>query len=367
MKVLHISRRFHPLTGGTERHVAEITRRLSARGVDSRVLTLKRDVLGRGVLPDTGRHGAVEIHRVPHIGGHKKPLPLKIPLSLFQWADVVHSHDPRLFYETTLVLKPFLRYKVVFSTHGFLLHTSDVQLLKNVMIPLYYLPTLRHMVDAVIAVSENDHQYFANHGIDRLHLITNGVDVARFGSSTRRPVKGRLLYFGRVDQNKGIGLLLKALARIQHADWELHIVGGGPKATQTRLQAMGREFGIDGRLRWHGFVVEAEILNHLAKSHLCLFPSTYEGFGLALIEAMAAGCVCVVNDITAYRQIVTKNRDAIICDFDRTDQTADRLAQLVETSPDELADLGRSARETARSYDWSTRVDQLLAIYESLT
>ncbi len=366
MKVLHVSRRFSPLTGGTERYIQDITQRLTARGVESRVLTLKRDVLGSRSFPGRDRLDGVDIVRVPHFGGHKKPIPLRIPVSLFRWAEIVHSHDPRVFYETTLALKPLFRYKIVFSTHGFILHTSDLQAIKNILIPHYFVPTLKSWIDAVVADSEQDYEYFAKRGLGNLHLVTNGVDAAAYGSVRRQPQTGRLLYFGRIDQNKGIGLLLSALSLLPGLPWTLHVVGSGPEKIETSLRRQAEELGIADAVVWHGTVTESQKLEFLGSSHLCLFPSTYEGFGLTLLEAMAAGCVCVVNDIPPYRRIVTAEADGVIVDFGKKHEAARRVRELLKAPPSQLARLQASARRKAEANDWDIKVDELLSVYRSV-
>lgn len=364
LRVLHLARRFWPVHGGTERYVGEIARRLRAYDVESRVLTLRGDVMDRRVqLPATAEYDDARIYRVPFLGHPKKPVPLRVPVSLFRWADVVHTHDPRVFFETALALKPFLGYRLVYSTHGFILHTGEWDAVKRVAIPLYYRPAFRLAVDEIFCVSRLDESFFRGLRLPNVRLIPNGVDTGKFESVQREPEPGRLLTFGRIASNKGLDLLLRAMAAAAHPQLHLHVVGTGQPELMRELRELAERLRVDSRVSWHGAVEETALLEHLRRARLCVFPSTYEGFGLTLLEAMSAGAACLANRTPAFAEFAEAGRDAEFVDFTDAEVAGRAIDRLLDADPCALDRLGTRARETARQYDWSHHVASLVQAY----
>lgn len=104
----------------------------------------------------------------------------------------------------------------------------------------------------------------------------------------------RMLSVSRVEANKRIDWMLRALAELKRADpplsrtidWRLDVVGGG--ALIAPLQAMSRGLGIADRVRFHGFVDDAQLARFFDAAHLFLMPSR-QGYGLPAIEALYRG------------------------------------------------------------------------------
>jgi len=366
MNVLHTTRRYKPCIGGVENYIEEISKRLIKKSIDCRVLTLDYDIFDKNRKLD--KHEVIndiDVFRIPGFGHYKKPIPLKIPLELFKWADIIHTHDLRFLYETSLILKNVLKFKLVLSTHGFLLHTKDMKLIKDIAIPAYYKPSIKNIVDYVICDSKQDYDYFGKERFANLHLIENGIDYDKFSSIKRKPVPGRLLYYGRIDKNKGLDLLFQALALIKDLDWQIDIAGGGFEKSLEELKATAVKLGISNRINWQGFIQEKQLLDLLSVCHLCLFPSRYEGFGLTLIEAMAGACVCAANSIPTYSDMITDNSDGFLVDFFKPEEAAETIKRLLNTSNGSLSEISQKAKSSSRKYNWDDKINKLISIYKN--
>jgi glycosyltransferase involved in cell wall biosynthesis len=111
-----------------------------------------------------------------------------------------------------------------------------------------------------------------------------------------RPVDGtlNLLSVSRVEQNKRIEWMLRALAALEHGarpvsacvDWHLHVAGQGSKL--ETLRAMASELGIGPRVHFHGFVPDAQLDELYAQAHLFLMPAV-QGYGIPAIESLQRG------------------------------------------------------------------------------
>lgn len=367
MNILHLSRQFLPCIGGAEKYIYEISKRLIKKGINCRVLTLNYDIYyKKRKFRDYQEMEGIEIFHIPGFGYYKKPIPLKVPIDLFKWADIVHTHDLRFLYETALLLKPILRYKIVFSTHGFLLHTRDFHLLKSFVIPFYYRPTIKIFIEGTICDSKQDFEYFKNWKLKNLYLIENGIDFQKFDKIQRKPQPGKFLYFGRIDKNKGLDLLFKGLALLKNENWKLDIIGSGFEDNVNELKNLAKRLKISQKIIWHGFLSEAKLLEFLAQSHLCFFPSRYEGFGFTLLEAMAAGCLCLANNIPTYGDAINNGQNGFLVDFLNYKEMAEKVKSLSKTPIENLIIITKSSKKTAKNYDWENKIDQIIKVYNNI-
>lgn len=164
---------------------------------------------------------------------------------------------------------------------------------------------LNHMrVDAVAAVNPAVCERLAEQGFDtaNIELVGNGVDLRPYPleDESRSP---DLIFVGRFRRDKRIDVLIEAMALIhrERPDTVLHIVGDGLQ--RASLQRLAGRRGVDGVVRFHGFVDERRKVQLLRSCSIYLSASRFEGFGIPVVEAMAAGAVPVVSDIPAHRFI----------------------------------------------------------------
>ena len=147
---------------------------------------------------------------------------------------------------------------------------------------------------------------------ERERVVPLGIDTTSFGRApdpaalarlrSRRQLDGKrvLLYVGRIAGNKRIDLLIEALARLAPQRPELHllVVGnlvGDPATSEihARLVRQARDLGVADRVTFTGKVDSVEPYLHLAQA--VVLPSQHEGFGVPLVEAMAAGAPVIAS------------------------------------------------------------------------
>ncbi len=108
---------------------------------------------------------------------------------------------------------------------------------------------------------------------------------------SHRPGPLELLFLGSLIPRKGLLPLLKALAGVGRDVWRLSIVGSPDfdPAHASRARQLARQLGLADRVRFLGPIQDNELVRTLSASHLFCMPYAYEGFGIAILEAMAFG------------------------------------------------------------------------------
>lgn len=194
----------------------------------------------------------------------------------------------------------------------------------------------------------------------RVTVIHNGVsDVFRLlNAGQEKGILPYILFIGQRGGYKNFDLALRALSLLP--DLELHCVGGGPLRGE---ELSGLDVSTQVRVRHLGFVND-EQLNELYNSAFCLlYPSSYEGFGIPVLEAMRAGCPVVSIESKA----VVEVGGAALCVSEHVSDPA-ALAQAVLRLCDneERKRLRALGLMRSQQFSWDKCFAQTLAVYRSL-
>lgn len=158
----------------------------------------------------------------------------------------------------------------------------------------------------------------------------------------------KCLYVGSYEPRKNIPALLAGfIAATGGMPAELHLAGQAAPETRADLEARAREAGIASRVRWHGLVSDAELRALYAGSHVLLFPSLKEGFGLPLAEAMAHGLVVCAFRNSSIPEVVG---DAGVLAGDDDFAAWGRALRGLAADPARYHALSDKARERARYF-----------------
>ena len=97
--------------------------------------------------------------------------------------------------------------------------------------------------------------------------------------------------------------------------------------------------------------------------HLVLAPSEYEGFGIAVLEAMATGTPVVANGIDAHRELIEPGVNGLLVDFADAGNALGAVVNALQLPPPDVAALGDQARAAAARFAWDRVVDQVEQVY----
>lgn len=133
----------------------------------------------------------------------------------------------------------------------------------------------------------------------RLHVVHNGVDLARFAPAATPPDPFRIGWCGSMIPRKNPTLALEILARLRAEDprWRLHIAASqGERLVQDAVLRLVPRLGLGGAVRFDGRVPAAAMPAWHARNAVLLSTSLHESFGYAIAEAAAVGCDLAVLD-----------------------------------------------------------------------
>lgn len=355
MRILSITPAFAPQIGGIEMVVQELATRLNVLGhrVDvAHVNTAHRSL-------HTEQVDGLTVHRVP-LKGHRL-LGLAPALGpLASGYDLLHVHDPQLMAITASVRLFAGSVPAVLSTHGGFHHTQQLSLFKR----MFERFALRHALNhyrSVLASSVADEAYFRGFS-DRVVLCGNGVATDKFGVvpvDLDRPLN-RWIYWGRLSRNKRVDQLIDtvALAHREGMLVDLLICGRDADGLADQLKAQVTSLGLDSAIRFVSHLDDDELVRELHARGVYATASEHEGFGLSVVEAMAAGLFVLCRDMSPLNTFVTRGMNGGFLDFLAGPSDRSEIGALLSLNNQRRLDGRQSAKDVANTYGWDGAVLQ---------
>ncbi len=194
-------------------------------------------------------------------------------------------------------------------------------------------------------------------------MIPNGVDTDRFHPAADKSGQGpvRLLFVGRVVRQKGLDVLLAALARLpQEADWTLTVVGDGP--LRPVLAAEAARLGVARRIEFAGWTSREAMPGLYREADAFVFPSRDEGMPNALLEAMASGLPAVATAISGNQELILHGETGFLVPPEDAQALAEVLSRLL-ADPALRRNLGAAGRRKAETeYSWRSVAQRYLEL-----
>jgi glycosyltransferase-like protein len=235
--------------------------------------------------------------------------------------------------------------------------------------------------DRILVVSEHWRGILRREYGTAAEVVHNGVDVARFAAADRALAvalrrragaadRQLILAVGGIEPRKGSDTLVEAVACLRRSGHRpvLAVVGGHSfqdycdyrERVLASLPGLGLRLDDDVVLL--GTVADAELPAWYAAADVLAFPSTKEGWGLAVLEAMSAGLPVVASDLPVFREYLRPGRDALLVPVDDASALAVALAAVMDDRW--LAGRLRSAgRMVAARFSWARSAAEHQAIY----
>jgi glycosyltransferase involved in cell wall biosynthesis len=205
-------------------------------------------------------------------------------------------------------------------------------------------------------------------GIDRPRIshIPNGIKIAEPIQRSRPGPTRRMIWTGRIAAQKGIDILLNALANVAASGngFSLEIIGDGPdKAAIVRQCQL---LGLGQMVRFTGAIAKESIRAKLADSDVFVLPSYYEGMSNAALEAMEAGLPVLLTRCGGIDTYID-DETGWICEPNDVEELTAALLRMLAMPGDKIVAMGRQARRIVEGHFQIERIGKQNAeLFEQL-
>ena len=245
--------------------------------------------------------------------------------------------------------------------------------------------------DAIVAASAieaGELRRFYGAADEKIHVIPCGVDPEVFHpirQADARQALGRdqcerlILFVGRIEQIKGIDVLLRAIGLLfrRHPDLRsdlcLLVVGGALDAEDTEsesekiveLRRLVHEHRLEDTVDFVGSQDQARLALYYNAADICAVPSLTESFGLVALESMACGTPVVGTRVGGLQTVIENDVSGLLVVPGDDEQLADAMARVLIDHGLRLR-LAAGARERAKAYSWHRVGAEIAALYADL-
>jgi glycosyltransferase involved in cell wall biosynthesis len=398
------------LVGGLGTYAEYITREYVSMGNDVTVFTLNP-----GNLKTREIIKGVEVHR-PLIANASNIFPMFVTDDLKKWGTNISMFNDIFIYNVLcatkfingMLKKEGCHYDVV-CVHDWLSSISGMMVKNETKIPVVFhvhstewgrgggqgSEVVSHLewaasqeVDSIVTVSCAMQEDLVRHGWpkSKISVVWNGVDPAVYNPNKSKPeeiesIRKRygvkpddkmILFLGRLAWVKGVTNLIQAMPTViaDYPNAKLVILGKGEQ--QNDVTELANRLGIKDKVACRfEFVPEKERILHYAAADVCIFPSTYEPFGIVSLEAMSMAKPIIVGaqGVVGFREQVVPDGPDQNGVHVNGGSPVDIAWGIKETlsDPDRAKKWGENGRKRVLQYfTWREAAEQTLQIYEKL-
>jgi len=382
MHITQVTPRFPPAVGGLEEHVYQISLELLKRGHEVTVIT-SDEVDEKTSLPKKEVMQGIRVYRFPLFMSKAFREYWLVP-DILKWfphlrGDVVHVHGYRClssFIATNLA--HIENVPVVFTPHGIYPPRSFANAMMKSIFDHTFGRLMLKLSDRIIALTEHNMRLLLQIGASasRIAVVPNGVNIEEYENIQRSqktldelgsdgPI---LLYVGRIDWNKRLEKIVEAMPLILKEFPSARFVILGPDYAKytSQLSKLAKKLRVEHSLVMTGSISREKLLAFYSIADIFLLPSSYEGFGLSMLEAMGSKVPVIVSPVGGPGDILRHGVHAWLL----RNSTSVEIFEAVDTvlTDNQLRKtLVKNAFDLVKAkYTWTRVVDELEIIYKQV-
>lgn len=278
-----------------------------------------------------------------------------------QALDIIHIHGTFAGVAVRLVgCWKRKKTKIVYCSHGWAFDRKSKPW-KNTAIA-YIERALSYLTDRIINISVHDNESALKRGIsgNKLVLIKNGISdippVTPVANSPWPQGKIRLLFAGRFDQQKGVDVLLEALAL---GGETVHCVVVGDSSTSNIDMTIARN-----NVTFTGWLPRDELQKYMATCDAFVMPSRWEGFGLSALEAMRAAKPIIASRVGGLPELVADGYNGCLV---MPESAVELAAVFAKLNLQDLPAMGLNSRtKYLREFNAEQMNNNIIELYHSI-
>ncbi|VAX29200.1 hypothetical protein MNBD_NITROSPINAE05-939 [hydrothermal vent metagenome] len=199
---------------------------------------------------------------------------------------------------------------------------------------------------------------------ERVEVVSGGIDPSWFEVRRTPSEKPELIFWGRMEDEKGVWELLQALAIVAKKipAIKLTLVGEGSRLDNYKQQV--RKLGLIPKIIMPGWQSMDAIQQLVARAQVAVLPSRIESFGLSVAEAQGAGVPVVATHAGALKEVVDDGVTGTLVEAEDPKALADAICRVLENE-EKFRLMAEAGRESARQkYSWDLTAQKVIALYQ---
>ena len=230
-----------------------------------------------------------------------------------------------------------------------------------------------NQLDFVTAPTETAAQILRDQGIKpKVGVVSCGVDLERYHPNpviNRKQLRQKygldvndilFLYVGRVDKEKQLPILLKAMVQLNQPGVQVGVAGKG--SYLSHLKKLAEQLSLEEQVVFTGFIPGEDLPALLNSADIFVMPSTAELQSIATLQALASGLPVIAADARALPEIVLDGEDGLLFHPNDAEDLASKMAVLAQ-QPEKRKEMGEVSLEIAHHHQLNESIKQYEKIY----
>lgn len=352
MKLLVINWRDlkHPLAGGAEAHIQNITSRLvSEFGHDVTFISNNHG----GMLPSRERYDNLDLIRFGNEYNFNYLVMLKLkgiinefkPDLIVEDVNKIPFYIPAYTSVPVMLVIPHLFSETIFKQANIAI-ASYVYLAEKLMYPIY-----KNCHVHVISNSTKDDLAQKGYKYDDISVAECGIDHSVYVPGNRKSERPTVCYTGRVKKYKSIDHLIKAAEILKKDIPDIRIVIIGQDDYLSELRLLSEKLGLSDNIEFPGYISHDDKIKLLQESHCLAYTSIKEGWGISNIEANGCGTPVVASNVPGLKDSVVDGESGLLYEYGNIDELAGKI-KLILTNTALRKKLEEGALKWASKFTW---------------
>jgi len=184
-------------------------------------------------------------------------------------------------------------------------------------------------LDALVAISPEVQRLMKAANVEcRTEMIPNSV-IIKSPDCPKLQTPLKLAYIGRLtDVDKNILIIPEIVQACKTIGLEFSFILAGDGKDRKKLVKKIQDLNLNSNIKLIGALSRDTIFDVMSKQNFAIFPSNYEGFGLALVESMGMGCVPIASDIPSHRWILEEEADTLLVPVKNAQAYAEQIRKI---------------------------------------
>ena len=381
MKILLVNSIFYPAInwGGPITATYDLARKLAEDGQEVMVYTsdaldynTNMNIERRVVMPE-GFEIRYFKNRSKHFRYFFTPGMILSILKNANKFDIIHINSYRQFQDMiSYFILSLLKKSYIITAHGSVLVDGKGQLYKKIY-DLFIGGKLLHNAKKIIAFRTEQANDYEKLGVkkNQIQIIPNTIDIQKLpkkgslrNSLNISSIEKIIMYLGRIDEKKGVGVLIEAFAKIKTDNINL-VIAGPDFDFKENAQKMINDLGIDKRVYFTGLLDKKKKFEAFADADIVVCPSFYEaGISMVILEAASVAKPLIISNSIGFSKEAKEFNAALTCIPNNVQDLQNKIEDLLDDQKS-AEEMGLRAQEVIKKkFSWESSLKEHLDIYK---